>query len=153
MRIIELDKDGLILYRSSIMEMLKENTYKFHYPDLEPDQAYIERRFESLKEHIDRDNTFFIAGIDQENLCGFIWVYYMDFMESKRMIINSFFINQDYRSRGLGQELMAYAETKAIKDGCKSIGTHYASFNDQAGNFYKKYGFKESRVEVVKKLL
>lgn len=152
LEIIDLRVDKIDSYRGDLESMFIENTYKFHYPDKEVDMDFIGEKFTKLKKFIGEGNTYFIAALVDGRIAGYIWLYKRDFMTYKRMIINSFFVSEKYRSLGLGSKLMDAAYDKSRAEGCREMSTHYAVVNQAAGKFYLANGFEEKRVEVVKEL-
>lgn len=139
-------------FENELKNMFTINTYTYHYPDKEVDADYIDETFEKLCLYLNENNTHFIAAFDEHKIAGYIWLYQRPFMAHKRMIINSFFVAEGYRSHGIGKALLEAACQKSLDVQCKEIATHYATVNQVAGKFYLNNGFLETRVEVVKKL-
>ncbi len=135
-----------------IARMQIDNTYVFHYPEKTTDEMYVRIKLKELKSHLNGGNTYFIAGLKSNKLCGFIWCYETLFIDEKRMIINSLYVNEEERGKGLSGKLMAEIKNLAVKMNCVNIATHYAVFNDMAGKFYTKSGFCPSRIEMLYKL-
>ena len=61
-------------------------------------------------------------------------------------------VNPKYQERGIGKELMNFAEAKAKKQGIKNLRLHVRCKNRRAFNFYKKCGFNEHAYIMLKKL-
>jgi GNAT superfamily N-acetyltransferase len=139
-------------YLEQIVDMQFENTYKFHYPEKKPDRDYVKKKIIEIKYHLKKDNTYFIGAKIADKLYGYIWCYESIFIDEKRMNINSLFVRTEARGAGLGQLLMNKVKKIAKENDCDTVGTHYASFNTSAGNFYSKNGFNSTRIEMVCKL-
>ncbi|NLC89074.1 MAG: GNAT family N-acetyltransferase [Clostridiaceae bacterium] len=148
----DISRQEIDQYEDSIKEMLAENTYTFHYPEKEVDPEYIDQKYQQLKEHLDTENTFFLSAQQDRQIIGYIWVYKRPFLNYSRLIINSFFVSEDYRGFGIGTSLMKQAEALAVRLDCAEISTHFALVNQGARDFYKAYEFEEKRIEVVKKV-
>jgi ribosomal protein S18 acetylase RimI-like enzyme len=74
-----------------------------------------------------RENDNVIGGL----LGGTYWEW---------LYIDRFWINEKYRRKGLGKEILNAAEAEAIKRGCKNA--HLDTHDFQALEFYKKNGYK-----------
>lgn len=136
-------------FYEQIVDMQFVNITKYHYPHKEISREYVENKISELKKHLETGNTYFIAVITEETILGFIWGYESMFIDEKRMNINSMFVVKQARSLGLGKLLMNRLKMRASKNGCVSISTHYAAFNQNAGRFYDEQDFKKTRIEVM----
>jgi GNAT superfamily N-acetyltransferase len=141
--------DDVVRYLEQIIDMQFENTYMYHYPDKNPNKDYVKEKIYELKGHLQKDNTYFIGAVKDEKLSGFIWCYESIFIDEKRMHINSLFIDKSARGLGLGKKLMNEVKRISVDNGCNTIGTHYATFNKSAGEFYSSNGFEATRIEMV----
>ncbi len=139
-------------YKNDIIAMQKINMYVYHYPDMTQNEEYILQKVLELEHHLKTGKTFFFGAVAGGKLCGFIWIYETMFLDEKRMIVNSLFVRENIRGGGLGNELLKKAKETALERQCTSMSTHYAVFNTPAGFFYRKHGFKDSRIEMVCKL-
>jgi len=70
---------------------------------------------------------------------------------SKRDFIDGFFINTEYRMKGVGSMLMNHV-CSIVKNGSGTIRVGVQSVNENAINFYKKHGFKINEHIMNKKL-
>jgi GNAT superfamily N-acetyltransferase len=57
------------------------------------------------------------------------------------MFIESLWVHDDWRRRGVGRELIASAERRAVERGCHSA--YVDTFSFQAPEFYRKLGYRE----------
>lgn len=138
---------------NAIVDMQVENTYKYHYPDKTVDKEYVAKKVSELEEHINKGNTYFLGAVSPNGeLAGFIWSYVGSFLDEKRMTINSMFISENSRGKGIGERLMDEIKSISLLNGCDTIATHYATINQKAGSFYGKIGFSPRRVEMVLEL-
>lgn len=144
---VDIDK-----YLDQIIDMQLENIYKFHYPERKPNRDYVKRKILELEQHLQNNNTYFIGASKDDKLYGYIWCYEALFIDEKRMFVNSLFICKNARKAGLGQLLINEAKKIAISNECRSIATHYSSFNKVAGKFYSNNGFESTRIEMVYKI-
>lgn len=58
--------------------------------------------------------------------------------------ISYFCIAEGERSRGLGQQLLAYAEQIAVRHGCDRMEVHCNAHRHKANQFYLREGYEES---------
>lgn len=144
--------DDVLKYYDKIVNMQLENVKKFHYPDKQISATYIKTKINELRKHLENDNTYFIGVVRNDKLLGFLWAYESLFIEDKRIQINSMYIIKEARRLGLGKILMDKIEAIANDKKCNSIATHYATINENAGDFYIAQGFNATRTEVVKRL-
>lgn len=61
-------------------------------------------------------------------------------------------VKPEYWSCGLGQKLMEAVETAALGVGVKYVGLTVTCANRRAADFYKKMGYQDERVQMVKEL-
>ena len=75
-----------------------------------------------------RDEAQIVAGLAGETYCGWLFVKYL-------------WVSDGLRGLGVGRELMARAEARALERGCHSAWLDTFSF--QARGFYEKLGYEE----------
>ena len=75
-----------------------------------------------------RDGETIVSGLSGETYCGWL-------------VIRHLWVRDDLRRRGVGRELMALAEARAVERGCHSAWLDTFSF--QARSFYEKLGYEE----------
>jgi GNAT superfamily N-acetyltransferase len=75
-----------------------------------------------------RDTGTIAAGLTSETYAGWLFIKYL-------------WVRDDLRGRGVGRELMAQVERRALDRGCHSAWLDTFSF--QARGFYKKLGYEE----------
>jgi len=61
-------------------------------------------------------------------------------------------VNPKYQGRGIGKELMKFAEKQAKKQGIKALKLHVRCKNEKAFALYKKCGFNEHAYIMIKKV-
>ena len=57
--------------------------------------------------------------------------------------MNMLYLNESYRNKGIGKELVRFWETEMKKKGYNLVMTSTLS-NEQAQHFYRKLGYKDS---------
>lgn len=86
------------------------------------------------------DSSVFVCVDEQINkILGFIAIGIYD---NNRADIKDFTITRDLKGKGIGKELIKTAMNWAEAKGIKSFDTHTSTGNENAINFYKKFGFQ-----------
>jgi len=127
------------------VEILKENQIEVVIPlvkKLNP-KLSIELLEERLKEMITQgyeclacyDNKEQVAGI-----CG-LWTQ-TRFYSGKFLEPDNVFIEEKYRSFGLGQKIMKFVEILAKERGCDVLELNCYLENDKGNHFWERQGFK-----------
>ncbi len=112
-----------------------------------------------LKYCREKNGKFFVAE-ESDELIGFIWVWIenepRDLMYIKPiytfMFIGDYVISKEYRNRGIGKALIAEVERFAKEQGIDQLKLHVNAKNSLAREVYKKLGFEEDEVILVKKI-
>lgn len=96
----------------------------------------------------------FVNCNDRIEMMGFVWAYEYPFREDvHRLYVSILHVQQEYRSAGIGKQLMEKVEEAALARGCHSVYLHAEGFNDRGIQFYNKNGYETERVQLVKKLV
>ncbi len=91
-------------------------------------QIYFNGKVEVLKDYIIKDNDSIIAGIRS---C---------FYFGECMCVNILFVDEKYRHKGLGSQLLNKVESEGKVMGAKLV--HLDTFDFQAKDFYLKSGYE-----------
>lgn len=102
---------------------------------------------ESLTEQFAENNRYFLVESD-ENLLGFMAIE-SNCYQSGRTKIHKAYILPSAQRKGVGRALFDMAASEAIKSGDKAIFLNVNKNNQQAIAFYKKYGMKNIKAEVI----
>ena len=70
----------------------------------------------------------------------------------KYLEMDNVVVDQNYRSKGIGEELYNYIEQLAYDNGCKVIMLDAYKENTRAHAFYEKYGFSAKGFHFIKQL-
>ena len=95
-----------------------------------------------ISREIEGKNAIFVAD-EESRIVGFCWCTVVDRGVDKQGEIAEFYIGKDFRSKGVGRDLIAVAKQFFIdeKVDVAFVWTHYA--NQAAIELYKKAGFNE----------
>ena len=107
-------------------------------------------KMESLISHL-ADNTAIVYGaFENEKIVGFIWAYPHQFREELRMYISEIRVEEEYRNRGIGTELLKMVEARAKEMGIGAIYLHMEADNPDVKRFYIAAGYTEERIQMRK---
>ena len=88
-----------------------------------------------------------------KKLVGFLWAYEHAYREDiHRFYVSILHVQKEYRSFGIGKELMNKVENEAISKGYSSVYLHAEVTNDKGIRFYNRNGYETERVQLVKRL-
>jgi ribosomal protein S18 acetylase RimI-like enzyme len=99
---------------------------------------------EYLKQRI-KQNESIIYEAQHENIsAGFVQLYpsFSSVSMQKVYILNDLYVSEEFRGKGIGTELITYAEKELAKSGIKKISLKTA-YDNQAKSLYKKLGYEE----------
>ncbi len=85
-------------------------------------------------------------GIDQP--IGILWIHAQD----QKAFIYDFEINSAYRGQGYGKAALKVAEQWAHTQGIREIGLHVFAHNQSAYHLYKKMGYLETDISMVRQI-
>jgi len=139
LKIIEVNRDEIdsikTLWESLNAHHLAKSThFKSHFSEFT-----FEKRMAALNK---RDRLIvYVAEYKNENIG-----YCIASVDGLIGEIDSLFIKTEYRSQGVGEELMILALQWLEKQNCETIRVSIAEGNENALNFYRRFGFMERLV-------
>ena len=138
-------------YREQIallyFENVRSNAFHSHYTYAE---AY--EKISSLIEHL-RDETAIVYGsFEDDELIAFIWAYVHQFREENRMYVNEIRVKEEYRKRGIGNQMLRLVEDKARELDIGAMYLHAEANNPEAIGFYRAAGYCEERIQMRKEI-
>ena len=120
---------------------------------------YREKYFNKTIEEINKYEGKIFLAKENNNIVGIIIgvinneeIDTYDFKAPKRGRIVEFIVSKKYRACGVGSKLFNTMEEYFKSEGCRGILIDVFSYNENAKDFYKKYGYK-SRTEEMYKIL
>ncbi len=111
-----------------------------------------ERKIESMLEHVRNGSAMVYGTFDQENLIGFVWAYGHPFREETRIYISEIHVDERYRGRGIGKQLLTAVESMARSRGYKALYIHAEGDKDDVIRLYQQEGYVIERVQLRKGL-
>ena len=126
---------------------VRSNAYHSHYT--------YEEAYEKIGGLIDylRDGTAIVyCAFEYDDLIAFIWAYVHQFREENRMYVSEIRVKEEYRKRGIGNQMLRLVEDKARELDIGAIYLHAEANNPEAIGFYKAAGYCEERSQLRKSL-
>ncbi|HEX8737495.1 MAG TPA: GNAT family N-acetyltransferase [Pyrinomonadaceae bacterium] len=108
-------------------------------------ESYI-KAFEEIE--ADKNNELIIAEMDGE-IVGTLQITFtpsISFQGGKRATVESVRVDEKYRGRGIGKELMKWAINRAREENCLAIQLTTNAERKDAHRFYENLGFKGSHL-------
>lgn len=137
--------DNIKCVRSAQKEDLKQlsvlfNSYRCFYgrdSDLSIATEFLSERLEH------KDSTIFIAESENGLLAGFVQLYptFSSVSAKRAWILNDLYISDDYRRRGVANQLMSQALEYCRENGAAWVSLQTALDNTSAQALYEKIGF------------
>ncbi len=90
--------------------------------------------------------------VDEEQAVGMIWLRAQLERAVKSGFIFDVIVDEKFRGRGYGRQVMTLIEEKAHEIGLQSIGLHVFAYNKVAKNLYESMGYEISSLNMIKKL-
>ena len=77
---------------------------------------------------------------------------YLDYKCPRRGEVTELIVSKNTRSKGIGQQLMKKMEDYFKSQKCEYILIEVFAYNDNAINFYQKYGYHSRMYDMIKKI-
>lgn len=148
---ILLNREKCLKYRSRLSEFYYLNMklcsymHSFSYKDAE-------LKIDSMIEHVSNGSAIVYGKFDKENLIGFVWAYEHPFREEVRVYVNEIHVDEAYRGKGIGRELLKAVEDTAREHGYKAMYIHAEGNNERAIRLYQHEGYMIERAQLRKLL-
>lgn len=103
---------------------------------------------EELKENLinDFDRVKFIVIINDDKIVGHLSYEIKEKRGRKKFYIDELVVKKEFRSQGLGKELLNEGMKIAKEEGCNKLELNCWLFNEDALRFYDSYGFERQRI-------
>lgn len=111
-----------------------------------------EQKINGMIEHVSDGSAMVYGVFDDEDLIGYAWAYEHPFREEIRVYVNEIHVEEAYRNRGIGKQLLSVVESLAKERGYKALYIHAEGNNDGAIRLYQNEGYAIERVQLRKTL-
>lgn len=129
-----------------VRRLLAELSYEdqsFWAPRAKAFQEYVEKyRKAPVQVRISGKNAIFVAE-DDEKLVGLCWCTMVDRGIDRQGEIAEFYVEKEYRGKGVGEELMEAAKQFFIDEEAEAVFVWTHQGNEAAIRLYEKAGFKQ----------
>ena len=119
--------------------------YSFTYEDAE-------QKINGLIEHVSNGSAMVYGVFDSDDLIGYVWAYEHPFREEVRIYVNEIYVDEAYRNRGIGKQLLSAVENQVKERGYGALYIHAEGNNDDAIRLYQNEGYVVERVQLRKAL-
>ena len=146
-----LNDELCLKYRNRLSEFYYRNILSCSCMDSFTYKEAVEK-IEGMIEHVANGSAMVFGVFDSENLIGYVWAYEHPFREEVRVYVNEIHVDEAYRKRGIGKQLLSAVESLAKERGYKALYIHAEGNNDGAIRLYQNEGYTIERVQLRKSL-
>lgn len=151
MEIVELTPKLCEQYAPEISEYIYQSYTQAHQYNESFSLEKAKDKCRELREYLAQGRACAFGAIDH-TLIGFIWSYRYPFRDDEnRTYVSTFHVDERYRNRHIGEQLLRAVERKAVENGCHTVFLHTEARNSGAIHFYERMGYQMERVQMVKK--
>ena len=131
--------------------LLSEN-----YPEKDFDPKCLKERdyyeIDKLIKYVAEKAGYVFIAHENQRIVAFCHVYFRQYLDEKRMLINGLIVHPEFRRQGIARELMKISRDFAMKNDCDTLEL-FAGANDMAARpLYQSEGFFDSRIHMIKPL-
>ena len=105
-----------------------------------------------LSDGLQTKNHYLYTLYDDDEAVGVIWLRAELNRPIKTGFIFDVVVEEKFRGKGYGRQIMLLVEEKARELGIKSIGLHVFAYNNVAKNLYESIGYEVSSLNMLKSL-
>ena len=98
------------------------------------------------------DNFLFTIKDEKQNIAGFCWFVVRGAENNRRAFVCDIVVEEAYRGKGCGKQMMRHMEGEAKSMGLKRIGLHVFGFNEIAIGLYESLGYETTDLVMEKSL-
>ena len=111
---------------------------------------FISKKIDDLEKFCRDGSAIAIGAYEQRVLCAFLWGYKYCFNGHDRIHITKLYVDETFRKKGIATSLIEFVEVLAMDQGVSEIDLNVNVRNSHAFELYKKSGFLEESVHMVK---
>ena len=109
------------------------------------------RKCEELWRYLGSCKAIVFGAFDDKELIGFVWAYEYPYRDdTSRVYVSILHVDECYRGKSIGKQLLYAIEEEAKRRGFRSIFLHAEAKNEGAIRFYNREGYRRERVQLVK---
>ncbi len=142
---------GVFLERT-IPEYAEDKVRAGHWAESEALERSRKEFADELPQGLHTKNNYLYTLYDGDNAVGLIWMRANIDRPTNDGFILELYVEEKYRGKGYGKQIMLLIEEKARELGLKAIGLHVFGSNKIAQNLYKAVGYEVTSVNMSKTL-
>lgn len=137
-----------------------------HVVALDPDKrlrrqpGYAEHEVQELLHIIETQGGKLYVAEDDSKFLGFTAGFMtkqsdenlLSVIPTKLGVVSDVFVSEEARGKGLGQTLLEHIEIYLKSCGADTLWINIVAFNDGAHNFYKKHGYHDREIGLMKRV-
>ncbi len=135
-----------------IPEYAAENVKAGYWDESEALEKSRKQTESLLPDGLQTKNHYLYALYDGEAAVGLIWLHAQVERPQKSGFIYDVRVDEKFRGKGYGKQIMSLIEEKARELGLTSIGLHVFAENRVARSLYEGIGYEVSSLNMLKKL-
>jgi len=139
-------------YEALIPDYAAENVRAGYWSEEEALEKSRQQITSLLSQALQTPNHYIYSLFDGEQKIGMIWLR----VDLERPVKDGFIfdvqIENEFRGKGYGKQIMALIEEKARELGVQRMGLRVFAYNDVAKNLYEKVGYRYSSYNMLKDL-
>jgi GNAT superfamily N-acetyltransferase len=106
----------------------------------------IARRIEETQHS--SESCVFVAELAAGEIAGWIGVFvFRSIVDEPRVELSGLVVDENVRSRGIGEKLLDRAEEWAREKGCGEVGLRCNVIRERAHAFYERHGYKSAKTQ------
>ena len=146
-----LNREQCLMYKERLTEFYYSNIKSCSFMDCFTYKD-AEQKIVGLMEHVSNGSAMVYGVFDNEDLVGYVWAYEHPFREEIRVYVNEIHVDEAYRNRGVGKQLLSTVESMARSKGYGALYIHAEGNNEGAIRLYQNEGYEIERVQLRKVL-
>lgn len=150
MRVDQISVELCSLFQEKIIDLL----YKSFKEDVDLESSDLEianSSFNRLYIHLREKSSVCYGAFENDKLIGLIWACKQPFRDEKnRLYIELLFVEEEYRGRHIGRELVEVVFEYAKVHRYNALYFNVDADNVNAIRFFKSFGFELERIQLVK---
>jgi RimJ/RimL family protein N-acetyltransferase len=141
-----------LLLERAVSDYAADNVRAGHWSETEALEKARRQTESLLPQGLQTKDHYLYTLYDDDEAIGMIWLR----AELNRPVKNGFIfdvhIEEKFRGKGYGKEIMSLIEEKARELGIKKIGLHVFAYNAVARKLYEDLGYKVESLNMLKEL-
>ena len=141
-----------VFLERTIPEYAEDKVRAGHWAESEALERSRKEFADELPQGLQTKNNYLYTLYDGDNAVGLIWMRANVDRPTNDGFILELYVEEKYRGKGYGKQIMLLIEEKARELGLKAIGLHVFGSNKIAQNLYKAVGYEVTSVNMSKTL-